>query len=278
MSLHYINKLEAFNQVSAGSPSTLSIVSGPDAPTYRAVTIKHTDSGVAANEATMKANIEKVQFKINGTTRWEASGKYIIDVLMKYYGLSFVAGQITIPFSRPWHKTIPGEENLAWGMRNVRTFEMKVFLASGATSPTLEAEAAVTAESRDLGTIIEVHEFTDAAAVTGQFENYKLPRGNGDLVALHFDNANINRLDVYLNKVPFRDCDIASAHDLYKWTGERTPQTGYVHVDALYHNRIGDVWPITRVGEFKIDGNITATGAIPIVMETLNTPLPNSLV
>lgn len=275
--LHYINKLQAFNQVNAGKPSSLMAVSGPGAPTYRSITIKHTDTGAKANEATMKANIEKVTFKINGTARFECSGKYIIDVLMKYYGIAFVDGQITIPLTRPWHKTIEGEENLGWGMKNVRTFEIVVQLAAGATNPTLEAEAAVTAQERDLGTIVEVHEFNYAAAVAGKFEIFTLPRGNGDLVAAHFDNANIDRLDMYLNKVPFRDSDIDTAHDLYKWNGERSPQTGYVHVDALWNNRLGDVWPIRKISEFKVDGNITAAGAVPIVMETLNTPLNPTL-
>lgn len=275
--LHYINKLQSFNQVSAGRTSSLQAVAGPGAPTYRSIMLKYTDNGTAANEATMKTMIKRVKLKINGTTRFDASGTTIIDVLMKYYGIAFTDGEIVIPLTRPWHKTIEGEENLGWGMRNVRTFEIQVEIDSTATTPTLEAEACVTAQERDLGAIIEVNEINYATAVSGPFEIFTLPRGNGDLVAMHFSNGDITKLDVYLNKVPFRDCSIDSAHNLYKWNGKRTPQTDYVHVDALLNNRIGDVWPITKVGEFKVAGQISAAGSIPIVMETLNTPLPNSL-
>jgi len=269
---HYINKLEAFNQVTAGKPSSLQAVAGEGAPTYRAIILKHTDDGSDADESTMKNNIELVTLKINGKPRFSVSGKYIIDVLMKYYGIAFTDGQIVIPLTRPWHKTIEGEENPGWGMKNVRSFEIVVKLAADATSPTLEAEAVVTAQERDLGTIVEVHEFAHAAAITGKQEIYNLPRGNGDLVAMHFDNADIDRLDVYLSKVPFRDCDIVSAHEYYKWNAERSPQSGYVHVDALVNNRLGDVWPLSKVSEFKVDYNIDGTGTVPIVMETLNNP------
>lgn len=270
---NFLNRLPSFSGVAAGASPSVQLERGRI--TYRTIILNYAESGTPANEATMKAAIKRVNFKINGITRFSVSGKYIIDVLNKYYGIAFNAGRLVIPLARPWLKTMAAEENVGWGMRNVSTFEVQVELAPTATNPTLSGDAfvSVDANGRDLGTIVEVHEVNFASATSGKFEIPSLPKGNGDLVALHLDNANITHVEAIIDRVPFIDGDLGNLQTLYTWTGERIPQSGYTHIDALVLNRLGDVWPISKANSFNLNPTLSAAGSVPIIMETLNTPL-----
>lgn len=270
---NFMLKLPSFSGVAAGASPSVQLERGRNI--YRTIVLNYAESGTPANEATMKASIKRVQMKINGITRFSVSGKYIIDILNKYYGISFTAGQLIIPLARPWLKTMAAEENVGWGMRNVSTFEIQVELDAGATNPTLSGDAFVTvdANGRDLGSIIEVHEVNFASATSGKFEIPSLPKGNGDLVALHMDNANITHVEAIIDRVPFIEGDLGNLQKLYEWTAERTKQAGYVHIDALVLNRLGDIWPISKANSFNVNPTLSAAGSVPIIMETLNTPL-----
>ncbi len=269
--LHYLRKLPSFNTVGPNATSSVLI---PRGPTYRSVVLKYgTNTVGGANETNFKAEIKKIRLKINGVTRFEVSGKYAIDIMNKYYGIAFNDGFVVIPLMRPWLRTIEGEENLGWGTSNVDTFELQVDVHENADAPTLEAHAWVTPEQRPLGTIVEVHELIYSTAVSGQFEISSLPKGNGDLVALHFDNSDITKLEAFINQVAFIDGDIDILQDGYQWTGLRSPQTDYRHLDPCFNNRIADVWPLARVEDFRIKLTLAQAGSVPIIMETLNTPL-----
>lgn len=267
---NYLRKLPSFNTVGANANSALI---APKGPTYRAFILKYSEGGVDADEATLKAAISRIQLKVNGTSRFDVSGKHAIDNLQKYYGIAHRDGQIVIPLTRPWLKTIEGEENLGWGTKNVDTLELNVAIAAGRVAPEMEAIAFITPEERDLGAIVQVHEFSYAAATSGEFEISSLPKGNGELVALHLENANITAIEASVNGVKFVDADLGTYRDLLRWTGERVPVTGYEHIDAMALNRIGGVWPIIRANDFRIKANLSSAGQVPIVMETLATPL-----
>lgn len=267
-----IRRLPSFNSVAAGSTASIII---PTGQTYQTIVLRYKESGADVNEATMKASITKVRLKINGTTRFEASGKHIIDCLNKFYGIAFVAGQLVIPLTRPWLKTIEGEDNLGWGTANVNTFGLEVDIAAGATAPTLTADAVISPQNRDLGIIVQVSEMSFAAAVSGDYEISTLPKGNGNLVALHLENANITKIRAVADGYVLNDGDLAIMNTINQWTGLRVPQTGYVHLDALFKNRLGDTWPLAGVQDFRVIPTLSSAGSVPIVMETLNNPFGN---
>lgn len=270
---NFKRKLPSFNAVAAGSTATVNL---PTGPTYQAIGINYKRNGVAATEAQIKADLKRFRIKINGTTRIDISGKHLIDVMMKYYGISFVAGLIFIPLSRPWLKTMEGEDNLAWGTKNVQTLGLEIDIDAAAVTPTLTGEAFILPYDRDLGAIIQVMEFPFSTAVGGAFEISTLPRANGDLAAIHFDGANVTAGEVFLNQVPASEGDEAINRSLLAWVGERTPQVGYVHLDPMIKNRVSDVWPLSQVQDFRVKLNMSAAGSVDIVMETLTAPLAKS--
>ncbi|PZO86538.1 MAG: hypothetical protein DI626_06275 [Micavibrio aeruginosavorus] len=267
---NFQRKLPSFSVVSPGSTAAVLI---PRGPTYQTIVLNYKRNGVDATEAQVKSDLKQVRLKINGVTRYEVSGKHLIDIMNKYYGIGFTAGLIVIPLTRPWHKTIEGEENLGWGTKNVDTFGIEVDIDAAAVSPTLTGEALILPVERDLGLIVEVHELNFSSAVAGQFEIPNLPRGNGDMVAIHLDSANVTAAEAFLNQVPAIEGSAAITKSIQTWMTERSPQTGYQHLDALVRNRIADVWPLKGVEDFRLKLTMSAAGAVGLVMETMNAPL-----
>ncbi len=264
-----IRRMPSFQSVAAGSTASIAL---PIGPTYQNLTLRYKESGVDAVEATLKSSLAKVRLKVNGTTRWEATGKHIIDCMNKFYGIGFVAGQLVIPLARPWMRTLQAEDNLAWGTQNLNTLGLEVDIAAGAVAPSMICDAMLDPNQRDLGTIIQVSEFSFASATAGDYEISTLPKGNGNLAALHFDNSNITAVKAVADGYILNDGDLVNSNHALQWISQRTPQAGYVHIDALVKNRIDDSWPLVGVQDFKITATMSAAGAVPLVMETINNP------
>lgn len=269
-SLNFQRRLPSFSVVSPGSTAAILI---PRGPSYQCLVLRYKRNNVDATEAQVKSDLKQIRLKINGVTRFEVSGKHLVDCLNKYYGIAFTAGQIVIPLTRPWHKNIGSEDVLGWGTKNMDTFGLEVDIDAAAVTPSLTADALVNPVMRDLGAIVEVHELTYSTAVAGIFEIPNLPRGNGDLVALHLDSANITSAEAYMNQIPAIEGDADITRTIQTWMTERTPQTGYRHMDALIRNRVGDAWPLRGVEDFRLKLGMSAAGSVGITMETINAPL-----
>ncbi len=272
--LNFYNKLPDFYPVGASQRASCRV---PTGPTYRSFVLNYSANGVAGTKALFTSDIEEVVVKVNGTPRIEISGEDLV-MLNDYYGIEFVAGQLVVPLSREWLRTIEGEENLAWGTKNVSNIFIEVKFAAGANNPALSADAWVTPESRDLGLIVEIHNFSYEAAGAGKKEIADLPKENGAIVALHTKNSDITATEVKINKIPFveGDTDLASYQTSLKRIAKRAPVTGYVHIDAFVNNRIDDAWPVKGAQEFRVNPTVSAAGSLPMIMETLNNPLPAS--
>jgi len=270
--LHFLQKLPEFNPVAAGRKASLKF---PNGPTYRQAIIQYKTSGTAATEGQMLSDIDRVALKINGIVRWEATGKQLLMLNKYYHEAGFKNGELIIDFTRSWARTKEGEENLAWGTRNVNSIFLEVKLNAAATSPELSADAIITPDSRDLGLIVECHDFGYDTSTTGKKEIPDLPIENGSLVALHLDNSDITALELKINKVPYieDDTDLTSYQRYLERVGKRTPQTGITHVDALALNRLDDAWTLSGVSTFNVNPTVSAAGSIPILMETLSQPL-----
>lgn len=269
--LNFFQTLPDFNPVSAGSRASVKV---PTGPTYREFVVKYTPDGTPANKATMIADLPELSIKINGTARFTISAAHLI-MLNEFYGYGFTDGELVIPLSRPWARTIEGEENLAWGTRNISNMYLDIKIAAGATNPQLSADAAITPESRDLGLIVEVHNYPYEAISAGKKEIPDLPKENGSLLALHLESAVITALEVKMNKVPFieNDADLNAYQRYLKRVGKRVPQNGFIHVDPMALNRIDDSWPLRGLQEFRVNPTVSGAGSIPIIMETLSQPL-----
>lgn len=263
-----------FSPIAAGKNAVTAL---PTGPTYRELTIYASDENGKMDKAAMIANIENVSIKINGSARWNISGANLV-ALNEYYGNEFNDGELILPLSRHWLRTMQGEENLCWGTKNVKSFLVEVKLAAGVVDPDLAIDAEIIPDSRDLGMIVELHEYQASSGNTGKKEIPDLPTENGALVALHLKNANIDQLEVKVNRVDL----IEDAHDLRGYQNRiarkagRKLQAGYIHFDVMASNRLDDAVPLAGANDFRVNPYLSAAGDIPILMETLNIPLPAS--
>lgn len=246
----------------------------PKGPTYYAIALNYAVNGVACTEAQAKADIRAIRLKINGTTRWETNGKRAVDCLNKYYGMGFQNGLIFIPLARPWLRMYEAIENTAWGTKNLDTFTLEVEFNTPIVSPTLTAEAYYSLNSRDLGMIVEVHDYSHPVIGAGQQEYATLPKGNGDLIALHADHGGlVTALDLDINQSNVYNGGLAGQQALQRWFSERTPQTNYAHIEGQARNLLSEGIPLMGTSDFRIKPTVTGTGTIWYLAETLNTPL-----
>lgn len=251
----------------------MSTVRVPIGPTYYGFALRYKVNGVDCTEAQAKTDIRALRVKINDQTRLEYTGKHLVEIANKYYGLGFTAGQIFIPLARPWYKTAEAVENTAWGTANVENLTIEIDWNTPIVSPTLDIHAFYSIYSRDLGTIIETREVSYNAGTVGQQEITTLPKTNGDIVALHLESANITVCDIEVNTQLYtQGQDLSIMQNFTKWFALRTPQTGYVHFDAHLRDLLSDGIPVVNASDFRLKPSVSAAGLIPILVETLNAP------
>lgn len=266
---HFMRKLPAANVVAAGGTSTFQV---PLGPTYRSYELRPTIAGVGATEAQMAAQISKVRMLINGIARIDVSAANLIKDCHNYYGYTIDDGVLPILLSRPYARTMVGEENLCIGTANVDTLTIEVDLIVGATIDGLSLQSVYTPESRDLGAMIQILTNTVTTAAAGQVEVSSLPRSNGHLIAMHFNGAIVTALDVELDSVNHFDADLVTLAAVQKRTG-RVPQASTNHIEATFLDRFDDVWPLQNVQDFRVKMTASGAGSVEIVTETLFVPI-----
>lgn len=269
--LHYERKLPSFGVLSASGRFSILC---PIGPTYKAIYLEPTIAGVAATVAEMRAQISMVRLRINGRAVWELPATNVID-LNTWYGYTATAGILPIFLTWDWVRTVPALENLAWGTANVDSLTLELETAAGATINACTATALVVPEARQLGAIVEAHQFTFAPAGAGLFEISTLPKGNGDLLALHLSGAVVTAMEVKLNGVSFRDGTSAVGNNIALTFGERTSVANYTHYDpTAYSLMIDDRIPLGALAQdFRLNCTVSGAGTILVNMLTLNRPL-----
>jgi hypothetical protein len=269
--LHFQQKLPDFNPVVAGGRASVRV---PKGPTYREFVLAYKPDGTKATKAVMIADIEEVVLKINGIAKQTYSGEDLVVINEFYEENGFTDGELVIPLSRHWARTIQGEENLCWGTKDIDNLFLEVKLASGATNPQLSCEAFFTPDSRDLGLIVEVHKVQVSSSVAGKVEISDLAKENGSLLALHMKSADITACELKVDRayVIESETNLEIYQNRLKRVGGRNPQAGWVHIDTMHLNRVDDAVPLLGAQDFRVKPTLSNAGAIPIIMETLNIP------
>lgn len=265
-------KLQPFSPAPAAS--ALCTIDIPTGPTYYTLALYFKTVGVEATEAQFKSMVKWIRVKIGNIARIEVSGKHAVEILNKYYGITFANGTCYIPLARPWLKTPEAVENSAWGTRNVDKVTLEVEFDATAATPTMEAHAMSSLYSRDLGVIYEVHENTVSYAASGLQEFMTLPQTSGDLSALHLDSANVTACDIEIDRNLYMQVtNLPVYHGMVKWFALRQNQTGYVHFEAQMRDLMAEALPISQAKQISIKPTLSAAGTVVYISETLNAPL-----
>lgn len=269
-----LERLPSFSGVGAGQTAVLDV---PKLATYDRITLRYTESGSNVNQATMETAVEEIRLKLNGKVQRVMSAQELID-LNDYHGVNYTDGYLHICFAEPWKRTPAGEDAMGWGMaQGVSSFTIDVDIASGRTSPALEAFAVKNPIRQGIGSIKKWKRHTAVVAATGAQQVAQLPRLDA-YSAVHIKTANISDISVKVGTIPeFENITREYLHDLLTQEGY-SPQSDWTHIDVqALTSRLSDVWPMRNtagesVSEFRLDLNFTGTGNITILTETMGAP------
>lgn len=202
----------------------------------------------------------------------DGDAKIVIDAgdlasLNKYYGQAMKAGTLPLFLSRPWMRTIDGENATSYGTAGgMATFSLDMDIKAGVTVNSLEVYA-VQSPGAPFGAHLRIQKFVHNQGVAGEAEISDIPRGAYAMLALHVNTANVSDVEVHVDqrKVHESDAELRAAHyDVI----ERAPQSGFTHLDFLTENRIAEALPMA-VQDFRIKPTFTGTGNFTIYAESL---------
>jgi hypothetical protein len=177
------------------------------------------------------------------------------------------AGTLPLFLSRPWMRTIDGENATSYGTAGgMATFSLDMDIKSGVTVNSLEVYA-VQSPGTPFAAHLRIQKFVHNQGVAGEAEISDIPRGAYAMLAMHINTANVSDVEVHVDqrKVHESDAELRAAH--YDVIG-RVPQSGFTHLDFLTENRIAEALPMA-VQDFRIKPTFTGTGNFTMYAESL---------
>jgi hypothetical protein len=265
-----IISVPSLSAVAAGQTATLDL---PARDVYHGLIFTYTPGAVpaAANEATMKADLGNIRLKINGIVVREHTASQYLDIL-KFYQQEFEPGIFPIYFSEPWRTAAQGEDALSWGMQDVSNFQVEIDIASGATSPRLQAKAIIERVTRPLGAIKKFRRYTIPVTAAGVVNVTSLPKTDA-YYTMHAFSANVADILVQTDGVERFRATAAEASHLYR-RHELAPQSGMFHLAFDHTRRVADALSMMRgdgtpISDLRIDFNMTSAASFTLICETL---------
>lgn len=237
--------------------------------------------GADLTVAQMKNDIGTVIFRLNGKPVWEVPATFLLDRQKYFFDVDGTAagninGYIPIHLYLPHLESDPERRVLGWGMADVTSFEVEVNLKPGlATLASLELSSVVSDEIRPLGRHLRIRTFPQNFPTTGAQEISTLARENGntDYGILHIEAGagTFKDVTVKVNNVVIHDQVTPGLNQLLLTAGQRTPQTGYYHVDFTKRNDLSSILPMAGVNDFRqsINWITAAPGNFNIYAEML---------
>ena len=267
-----IAELNDFNSVAAGQKATLQVPVG--ALAYSSIRLNYgTATAGGPTRANMEAEIERVRINIDGVTQREFTAAELFAI-NAYHGVPVRNGSLPIFFAEPWRRTVQGEDALAWRVGDIDTFQIEVEIASGASSPTLDARSVyndIPAENSAMRPIVKWRRFNIPVSATGLRNESTLPKDN-PYYALHCFSATVDNVRLETDQRVWWDFTEAQMIDYLTDEGF-VPQTSMYHIDFAATARIADLLPMIvanrQVGNFKIDFTMGAATGFDVVTETI---------
>lgn len=266
-----MRKIPASQAPVAGTTVTFNIPVGE--VTYSDITLYYTKTGVAATYAQMVSDITRARVKLNGITVQELTGKQFLDTFA-YLGHTINNGEFPFLFAQPTARTPVLESLTALGTYGLNQASIEIDIASGATGTlAMELNALCHFRAEAPGLLITRKTFNLNCSVIGVNEFTNLPVSVGDLLALHFDGTapTITAVEIRLDDRLIFEGTLTALHNRLKRYG-RVPQTNYAHVEMVMRDNLAEKQPLADVADFRIKLTTTATGNVPVVMDTLAAP------
>ncbi|WGT50155.1 major capsid protein P2 [Thioclava nitratireducens] len=212
--------------------------------------------------------IGEIRVMVNGDARITIDAADLVK-LNSFYGEAPKAGVLPIFFSRPWMRTIGGEDASGYGTVGMATFTLEMDIKDGATVNSLTVTA-VQSPATPWGPHLRIQKFNRNQGVTGSAEIADIPRGAYAMLAMHVATDQIGDVEVQTDQRNVITMDKAVRATHYDLAG-RVPQAGFTHIDFTPENRLSEALSMS-LQDFRLKLDFQATGNFAIYAESLMAP------
>jgi hypothetical protein len=211
---------------------------------------------------------DELRLMVNGDSQITIDAADLV-ALNQYYDEAPIDGVLPLFLSRPWMRTIGGEDQTSYGTVGMDSFSFEIDVKAGQTIGLLEVYA-VQSAATVYGPHLRVQRYTRNQGVTGPAEIADIVRGPYAMLALHVNTAAIGSVEVVTDgrKIIESDKQIRDAHGD---VAGRIPQTDMTHIDFLTENRLQEALPMA-LQDFRLKLDFTETGNFSIYAESLTSP------
>jgi hypothetical protein len=211
---------------------------------------------------------DEIRLMVNGDAQITIDAADLVQ-LNHYYGIQMLAGVLPLFLSRPWMRTIGGEDQTSYGTLGMDTFSIEIDIKAGANVSRLNVFAVQSAATA-YGPHLRIQRYTRNQGVTGPAEISDIVRGPYAMLAMHVNTANIGEIEVVTDgrKIIETDKAIRDAHGA---VSGRVAQAGFTHIDLVPENRLQEALPMA-LQDFRLKLDFTATGNFSIYTESLTAP------
>jgi len=190
-----------------------------------------------------------------------------ISRINQFYGQYMKEGVLPLFLSRPWMRTLDGEDQTAYGTAgNISTLSLEIDILPDKIVNSLNVYA-IQSQGRPFGSHLVVQKFVHTQGVLGEAEISDIPRGQYAMLGMHLTTDQVDSLEVHLDQRKVHESSpvLRTAHlDVIG----RVPQPGFTHLDFLTENRISEALPMA-VTDFRIKSNFTSTGNFTLYAESI---------
>lgn len=218
--------------VAAGSTANIDL---EPVGTYSEIRLHYKADGVAANAATIAADISAIRVRLDGTAQWDLTGEQL-QAMNALRGIAHQDGVIPLYFAEStFRKLEQGADYRAWGMGGVSQFDIEVEIHADADTPELTAYAVRDPFSRPTGEIRKFKRGNVQVAGTGEVTVNTFPR-NDRYAGIHCKSTAISRFQVKVADVEHVRAAPSVIHAEMTEHG-LVPQTGWSHLMFDRRNR-----------------------------------------
>lgn len=158
-------------------------------------------------EAEHKTDIDEVRLVLDGRVHSTWGGDFLTSVAEFYMPGSVSNGNLPIFWHRLWNQLIENQDNLALGLRDVKTAQLEIDHPATHGITAIDAQALV-GKATPMGDNVQIKRLGRSVATTGEetWESMPLdPSGKTDLLAMHIMTtpSNLSELEILFNEVPF---------------------------------------------------------------------------
>lgn len=268
-----LRKMPTPRGIGAGQTAACNLILGS---TYEILYIRmRVDDGGVADVAPANWGdyLGEIRILKDGDTVYQIDAADLVK-LNTYYGQAMKPGVLPIFLSRPWMRTIGGEDETSYKTNGgVSTLDVEMDIKAGVTIDLLDVYAHQTPgidaanQRRAWGTHLRLQKFVHNQGVVGEAQIADIPRGAYNMLAMHINTTAVTDVEILADNRKQIESDAALRAAIYD-IPKRTPQAGFTHIDFLTENRLVEAMPMA-LADFRLKLDFTATGSFAIYAESI---------